>query len=99
MTIQPGTILKSEWGYDQTNIDFYTVTARTAATVTIQRVRNVTVIDHARYLAEEVVPGDTVGKPMRRKIRTWRNEEFVSINSYAIASPWSGKPAYQTHTH
>ena len=43
--------------------------------------------------------GGNAGRPrkiLRRKIKTYGSTPFVSINSFAIASPYQGQPVLQT---
>ena len=97
--IEAGIILVSEWGYDQTNVDFYTVVKREGEWTTIQQIGQ-QFAGHAGFLAETVLPSDAVvGKPMRRKVKGLMGREYVSVRNYAGAVPWSGEAVYQSHTH
>jgi hypothetical protein len=55
--IEPGAILYSSWGYDQTNIDFYMVTRTTAKSAWIVPMSN-PVVDQVAWLAEHVTAGE-----------------------------------------
>ncbi len=100
MKIETNSILKSSWGYDQTNIDFYEVIKVQNGWATIQKIGSNTT-EQAGFLAEYVVPVPEfkIGKPFRRKIHAFQSGDYVGINSYAGGSVWNGKPATQTHTH
>ena len=81
-------ILVSEWGYDQTNVDFYMVL----------KVKNKSV--YLVKLEKKIFSGDNVlptnhhkGSPFRRLVTPRR---FVKIDTYEYASKWNGKPVYQT---
>lgn len=82
----------SQWGYEQTNVDFYKVLKRTAKTVTLIRVNSRRkYLDWTNYLS---VPVDAIAKgaeAFRRTIRKgYKDCEAVSINSYASAYAWDG---------
>ena len=97
--ITTGAVLVSEWGYDQTNVDFYTVVKREGDWATIQQIGQ-QFAGHVGFMTENVLPSDAVvGKPMRRKVKELMGGEYVGVRSYAIAEPWSGKPVRQSHTH
>jgi hypothetical protein len=88
-----GDIWESTWGYDQTNADFYQVVKVTAKTVTLQQVGTVDKHDSRTYTGHSVP--DTSkhkGEPFRRTVKTVFGNPGVSINSYAFAEPWDGKP-------
>ena len=109
-----GDILYSSWGYDQTNIEFFKVVKTSEFSVWIQKVgskvvevtgwahQNVVPTDSSTY---EVKNWDAPGYstnvyPVRRhKIQ---NSSFsgygVSLNSYAAAFLWDGKPKGQSQT-
>lgn len=55
--IEPGAILYSSWGYDQTNIDFYYVTRATAKSAWIIPMANV-MTDVVGWASEHVVAGE-----------------------------------------
>ena len=97
--IEAGIILVSQWGYDQTNVDFYTVVKRQGDWATVQKIGQ-QFAGHAGFLAENVLPFDeVVGKPIRRKVKGFMGTESVNVRDYASAVPWSGEPVYQSHTH
>jgi hypothetical protein len=90
--IKAGDIYYTSWGYDQTNIDFYLVVDRTAATVEVVKigkdcVEAVTGVDY-------VTPNPLVkwGDTIKRKINT----TGFKIASYAYAYPWEGDPKQET---
>jgi hypothetical protein len=81
-----GDILVSSWGYDQTNIDYYEVTA-------IHGKNAVTICQIAAHSKEtghmtgESVPqsGAFIGKPMRKIAR----DGWVRITSFSSAKKWN----------
>lgn len=93
-----GTIYRSMWGYEQTNVDYYEVVKATAKTATLRQIATET-IRAAGQMAEYVVPspGEYVGEPFRRKVRP--GESMVSINSVAVAAVWTGSETLKTSWH
>lgn len=55
--IEPGAILYSSWGYDQTNIDFYMVTRCTAKSAWIVPMSS-TMTEQVGWASEHVVAGE-----------------------------------------
>lgn len=100
MKIETNSILKSSWGYDQTNIDFYEVIKVKNGWATIQKI-GTDIVEQNGFLSESVVPAteSKIGKPFRRKIHAFQSGDYVGISSYAGGSVWNGTPATQTHTH
>lgn len=106
-SLQVGDILVSSWGYDQTNIDYYQVTKLIGSTmVEIHPIYSRIVDNHGTY--DVVMPvkdgfiqprhdGDTWKcKPLRRKVDPVYNG--VSINTFASAYKWDGKPQDETNS-
>lgn len=96
-----GDILVSSWGWDQTNIDYYQVVAVTKASVRIQKIRKARTDTRAQYTDEVVPLPDTFDGPtMLRRYRTAKNIDrawyTISIEDYASASLWDGKPDQET---
>lgn len=90
-----GDVLVSQWGYEQTNTDFYIVLDRTAKTIVIQEIgsrRSESIGPMSGY----VVPDKSRirSAPMRRRVNT--AYKAVSISSFANAYPWKGKPEYES---
>ena len=97
MTLNVGTIMVSTWGYDQTNVDFYRVTRSTASSLWLEPVGQ-EVTEVGAFMSEYVVPtSKATGPVFRRKARTFMGTTGVSLDSYASARVWEGKPVLQTH--
>jgi len=99
VNIKEGEILESTWGYGQTNVDFYMVKSVKGQWATVQEIGQEIASDEG-WMAETVVPNrEPKGAPFRRKIREGTRGEYqwVGINSYAVALPWSGSPQFQSH--
>ena len=94
-TLKPGDILYSSWGYDQTNVDWYQVTALIGSKMVEIREIAARVASNGGP-SENVVPepGQFTGEPMRKRVQGKRNT--VRIASYARAYPWDSNPKYQT---
>jgi len=94
-----GDILYSNWGYDQTNIDYYQIIRATPKQVILQQLQK-KVVSVGRT-DEKVVPlkgkFDPRGKKLRKKWRPGINGGIsVSISSYSGAHSWDGRPQSQT---
>lgn len=105
-TLEVGSILVSSWGYDQTNIDYYQVTKLVGTTMVEMKQISASVSTcHGTY--QDVAPvknsfftprfeGDTHRtETLRKKVNPVGNS--VSINSFATAYPWNGRPQTETH--
>lgn len=92
-----GDIFYSSWGYEQTNIDFYQVTATTPTMVKLKKIRK-KIVGGKGEPQEKVMPiANTMeGPEIRKKLKDWRGVPYVSLNSYASAYKWDGKPKSQT---
>ena len=94
---EPGTILVSTWGYDQTNVDFYEVTRATQHTLWMRplakRAGEAT-SSMSRYVSPR--PGEYVGAEMRRRPVAGASGLRVSIDSCSQAQAWDGKPVHET---
>lgn len=67
ITPKVGDIFVASWGYDQTNIDFYTVVRVSKSSVWIQESGQV-ITEQTGFMSENVVPS---GSP-----RTWRERDW-----------------------
>lgn len=95
--LQPGAILASSWGYDQTNVSYYRIVKRTKAFVEIEQLDGVLV--EQQFMSGISVPIDRVrierGQPvtLRRKLQHGINGcSYLKIESYASAYLWDGQP-------
>lgn len=63
-----GSVLYTSWGYDQTNVDFYEVVARTEHTVTVRKLA--AECEEKGFMQGRTRPrvGEYLGKPQRRRI-------------------------------
>lgn len=92
--LQVGTILRSSWGYDQTNVNFYRVTALVGASmVELVELPYIEVGQgKGSGWSGKCVPDiDAEGTPVGRfQVR----RGSVRIDSCQVASIWEGRPQY-----
>lgn len=97
-TLKVGDVLRASWGYDQTNIDFYQVTALIGkAMVEIREIRGGAF--DTDFMTGQTAPmvGDFMGKPMRKVA----DGDSVKIASYSWAyklepTVMAGVPTYES---
>lgn len=101
---EPGAILVDTWGFEQTNVDFYFITGRSGAWVTIQKMKAASVYNSDRMESIETpTEPDTNFKPIRKKVKASRIEGIeygFSLRDYTgggSVSLWDGKPKRATH--
>jgi|2_EtaG_2_1085320.scaffolds.fasta_scaffold07908_7 hypothetical protein len=89
-----GAILYASWGYDQTNVDFYEVTALAGKTMIVMRPIE-SECESSKPPQDMMIakPGAFTGKPMRKRVH---KRGWVKMASYSNAYPWDGTPKYET---
>ena len=92
-SLKKGDILSSSWGYDQTNIDFYEVVDVLAKSVVVRKIGEKVVKSSPGSDYVVPAPGKFIGPAMRKRAT---KDNYVRIDSVSSASPWNGKPLYQT---
>lgn len=96
-----GDIVYASWGYDQTNIDFYQITATTEKTVTFRKIAQKEV-DHSHgFMSEYVIAQKDCFINDKEFTRKATGEWFTFAESkgdyrYHL-SKWDGRPLYQSH--
>lgn len=107
-----GDIYVAQWGYDQTNVQFYQVVRATEKTVWVQEVMQ-TITETTSWGSENVVasiePKQThlgwnedgqaiweVAPITRHKIQSSAYGTYIKMNSYKYAYPWNGEKVMQT---
>ena len=95
--LEVGHILDAIWGYDQTNVDFYQVTALVGDTmVELRKIAGNPTEFTAMDQGRTVPKADAfVGEPFRRRVRGDR----VRIDDVRHASLWDGRPVAWTSYH
>jgi hypothetical protein len=91
--LKVGDFLYTSWGYDQTNVDYYQVIKVIGKMVEIREVAKKTVRSSPPQDYVAPIKNKFVGPKMRKKVGMG---DSVRIESYAHATPWDGKPKYQT---
>jgi hypothetical protein len=89
--IKVGTVLYSSWGYDQTNVNFYKVIARTKCTVTLVEVYG-QVARRERGADYVTAGGSPKGEPFKRRI----GAHSVRISDCQRGYIDNGKEHYET---
>jgi hypothetical protein len=107
--VKVGDIFYESWGYDQTNIDFLTVTALSptgkTAICKMMSQNTVNVGDGYAPMSEHIVPDKAYGEPFRLRIKEYNHKpELAGSYPYCEGdkrpgyfSPWDGRPLYQSH--
>lgn len=104
-SLRVGDILRSSWGYDQTNVNFYEVTAVTAKSVKLRPIESNVRETGVMCGRSTPCPGeykswdsfiDPAGTTKRvlRSTYNGETEEYIRLASFAFARKWDGEPAY-----
>jgi len=96
-TLKVGDILSSMWGYEQTNIDYYLVTALVGKTmVEVRKIAQKNVEQTAWQQGTcEPDPDCIIGKPIRCRVS---HGNAITVDGHH-ASPWNGKANHWTAYH
>jgi hypothetical protein len=96
--LKVGDLLRSSWGYDQTNVDYYQVTKVTKRSVEIREVglEHVEGSGCANGMADRVRPRKDkfLSEPKRKLVQVWVEKDgtvrcSVKVRSFAYAYPCS----------
>lgn len=95
LSLAVGTILVSEWGWEQTNVDFYQVVRVTPRTIVIRGIQ-FRVAEDLPYFAQDKVTAmrdafDT--DEFRRKVD---KNGYVAITRWRFARAWDVQPVLRT---
>jgi hypothetical protein len=98
-----GAILVDDWGWEQTNIDFYCIVKRSGQWITVLPMTKITGPEKG-FMTNDEEPGEInfAADPQRKKIKQGQNgkEYGFSFRDYAgggCCRLWSGKPETSTH--
>lgn len=88
-----GDVIYNSWGYEQTNVDFYLIIARTDHYVTLQPIGDI-VTNSPQWAVDYVIPNPDkhTGEPERHKINVWRGKEQSISFKYGAGRKWDGDP-------
>ena len=93
-SLKIGDILSSSWGYEQTNVDFYEVTALPSKFF-VELTPIAKELDDSGNLSMQGyvsgLKGNYTGEPFRKRPDA---ENVVTLTSYSFARPWDGKPKH-----
>jgi len=93
--MKTGSILYNQWGYEQTNIDFYLIVKKTEKSVIIRKLKNIN--DYSSLtMTGKTNPGeiDLYKKPMRKFIKYDHNENPYIDMDYGICKLWNNEPMF-----
>ena len=83
-------VIVYRWGYDQTNVEFYTIIKRTSNYVMLQKMI-VTEIEIKESMSGYCVPDRFSNKVIRKKVITSEFGECVKFD-FGIGKVWNGEP-------
>jgi len=92
-----GDIFFSQWGYDQTNLDYYQVVKTTPKMIALRKIDKR--MTRGRGEPTEYympIANKFTGPELRKKLKEHRGRAYVDLNSYASAYKWDGKERDQT---
>lgn len=91
--IKQGTILYADWGYEQTNIDFYIVLERKNDFVILQEIGQDKIYDYNFNDRGQCTPNKEIliGNPFRKKINKYAR---INLNSFSTARIYDNTPKY-----
>ena len=98
--IKVGDIFYTNWGYDQTNIDFYEVVAVRGTRIDMKELRQVLDSHSGNY--DAVLPAEGPDRFADDKVRTVSaraDGTVTSLSSFEYPTKWDGKPKYQTDAY
>ena len=98
--IKVGDIYYTDWGYDQTNIDFYEVVAVRGTRIDMKELRQV--LDNHSGNYDAVLPAQGSDRFADDKIHTVSaraDGTVTSLSSFEYPTKWDGKPKYQTDAY
>lgn len=88
--LKVGTLLSYSWGYEQTNVDFFEITAKKGKTVTLRKIAAKTVKTTGWASANvRPCPGEFIGRPFTKRITPYG----VSF-AHGIGSPTTAESTH-----
>ena len=95
--VEVGDIFVAEWGYDQTNINFYKVTHKMKKAIKIVSIERRVVEDRVQSSLVVPMPDHEVGEHMTKFPTEVNGRPVLRIESFSTAVPWDGSPMAQTN--
>jgi len=96
-TVKVGDIFVADWGYDQTNLDWYEVIAVKGSTVTAREIMMQAI--EASQGSETMIPvrGAFIGAEFKARIgRGYKGKAYINDQRDNHAYAWDGTPRHQT---
>lgn len=92
--IKIGDIFYNDWGWEQTNIDFYQVVKTTAKTITLRRVKDTSNDYNSYQMSGSKIPikDDFCNDELLRKTPYLLSGKWWVNFEYGAGSQWDGKP-------
>lgn len=92
-----GDILEGSWGYEQTNREFWQITAMAGRKITLQECAH-RVVEQTGWLSEMVEPGEAKGEIVTKIAQTWDGKAwYVRLHECCTLALWDGRPGYASH--
>lgn len=92
--LNTGDVLSYQWGYEQTNVEFFQVVGKTAKSVKIRKISK-TKAESADWATAKVMPN--LNNFVSDQIQSKRvKKDFVSME-YGVARKWDGIPELETY--
>lgn len=93
--METGTILYNNWGYEQTNIDFYLVVKKTDKTVTLRKLKNINE-DSMLSMTGKTTPGevDLYKKPIRKLVKFDQYQNPYIEMDHNVCKVWNNEPMF-----
>lgn len=90
-SLKVGDVLYTSWGYEQTNIEFYEVTAVRGAVVDMQELQQDRT-EHPQGMSGRCTPRKGAYRSDTIKGKRPNARNAVRMTSFSYASPWDGHP-------
>jgi hypothetical protein len=95
--MKDGDILYSQWGYNQTNTNYYEVVGVVGKQVLVREVESKVVRQDRGVDYVVPVPGRYTGAVLKKiPQKGYQGEPYVKVSDSQNAYPWDGKPKYET---
>lgn len=92
--LEVGHILKTSWGYDQTNVEFYQITEKKGKRTVVLRELAQVSAGESSSMSGHVLPTDKmIGKPITCRVK-YGDSVSIEGKRYLTAHLWSGQPAF-----
>ena len=93
-----GDIFSYQWGYDQTNVQYFQVTKTTKAMVYMREINKESVPNSESFMSDKVMPvkdSFISEKEIRKKVYWYNEVPHVSMD-YGSCELWNGKPEHRS---